>query len=54
MEAILEAFTIYSDFKLNSDNSYFEDFEYVVEAENQADDSSKFWLEQSIEMPWFK
>ena len=54
MKNILEAFIKYSDFISNSNKNCFEDIEYVTESTNEAYDSSKVWVSQTIDEPWFK
>ncbi|MEO5991380.1 MAG: hypothetical protein ABIP68_07055 [Ferruginibacter sp.] len=54
MKTILNAFIKYSDFVSNSNANYFEDIDYVTEPINEVYDSTKIWLEQTIDEPWFK
>ena len=54
MKTILNAFIKYSDFVLNSNANCFEDINYVTEPINEVYDSTKNWVEQTIDEPWFK
>ena len=54
MKNIFEAFIRYSDFTSNSNSDYFEDIDYVIEPANEVYDSSKMWVAQTINEPWFK
>ncbi|MEO6302600.1 MAG: hypothetical protein ABIP51_05470 [Bacteroidia bacterium] len=54
MKNILEAFIRYSDFTSDLNNNSFEEIEYVTEPASEAHDSSKIWVAQTIDEPWFK
>ena len=54
MRNILEDFIRCSDFEAHAVNTYFEDIDYIIVPESEVYNSSKVWVEQTIDDPWFE